>query len=322
MKTIYNSTVRITVILLSFTMPAFAQVEMQGSQYLFDKTYVNPAFSGSSGLIAASANFQLKEISQNPGKSYNINAAGNFYLSKIKSGIGVNVMSMVFGNDHYTTAYINYAYHLQVSEKVGLSSGLSLGLQQFQINLADLTTVNPNDPLEKQNIYSSKMNARYGLSATFNNNYYVGVSFDNILSFYTNKQDLENQIPPMFRKISMYIIGGGEIRLNDVNKLESGLLIMKTFKGMNAYDLNVMATLTEGIDAGIGYRYLSEIKNVTTDENGNGQSSFRPMIRFKLNTGKNNQFLKVGYAYNFSIGRETGLNTGAHDISLLFSMGK
>ncbi|MND30195.1 hypothetical protein D3C80_207230 [compost metagenome] len=322
MKTIYNHILRIAGGLLFLQAPAFAQVEMQGSQYLFDRTYVNPAFSGSSGIVDASASFQLKEVSQNPGKSYNICAAGNFYLSKIKSGLGANVMSMVFGNDHYTTAYINYAYHLQVSDKVGLSSGLSLGIQQFQINLSDLTTVNPNDPLEKQNIYSSKMNARYGLSATFNNNYYIGISFDNILSLYTNKQDLENQIPPMFRKISMYLTGGGVIHLNEVNKLEPSFLIMKTFTGVNAYDLNAMATLTEGVDAGIGYRYLSELKNVATDENGNGQSSFRPMIRFKLNPGKSNQFFKIGYAYNFSVGREAGLNTGSHDISLLFNMGK
>ncbi|POY34949.1 hypothetical protein C3K47_17760 [Solitalea longa] len=321
MKTLYNHLLRIVLFILLFHSAAWAQVEMQGSQFIFDKTYINPAFSGSSGLVDASTSLQLKEVSQNPGKSYNICAAANFYLTKAKSGLGVNVNSLVFGSDHFTTAYINYAYHLQVSENINLSSGLSFGLQQYQIDLSNLATVNTSDPLANKNIYSSKMNARYGLAVYYQNNYYLGLSFDNILSFYTNKQDLENQIPPMFRKISMYLTGGGVIPINEVNKLEPSFLIMKTFSGMTTYDLNALATLTEGVDAGFGFRYLNELKT-TTGNISNSQSSFRPMIRFRLNSNNGTQLFKVGYAYNFSVGREAAVNTGSHDISLLFNLVK
>lgn len=300
----------------------FAQSEMQGSQFIFDPTYINPAFSGVSGKVNANLHFQLNDANQGIGKSYTLSAGGNLALEKVKSGIGINVVKSVFGNDSYTIGYGNYVYHLPVSENTVLSSGISIGIQQFDINLSNLVTAQENDPLAGRNIYSSKFDARFGMVATFSKKYYAGISFDNILSLYTNKDSYYNQIPPTFRKINMYIIGGITVDNHNEMVLQSNLLLMKTFGGLTAIDLNAIVTFNQGIGLGMGFRQqIEEWESVGAGVQGKtfSQSILRPMLQYAIYTQQQQQ-IKVGYCYSFNAGRAAVASRATHDISLIFNI--
>jgi type IX secretion system PorP/SprF family membrane protein len=303
---------------------SFAQVEMQGSQFIFDKTYVNPAFSGINGDFNANLHYKLNDAGRQFGKAYTLSAAANIALEQIKSGLGVNVVRDVFGNDSYTMGYGNYVYHLPVSSTTVLSSGISLGIQQFDINLSDLTTVVQNDPLAGRNIYSSKFDARFGLAGTFNNKFYLGVSFDNILSLYTRKDDYYNQVPPTFRKINMYLIAGANLEYDSGIQMQPSLLFMKNFGGITSIDFNALLTFDRSISFGAGFRQrIEESQSVAIGKNDKSisQSILRPMIQYQIN--KANQSVKIGYCYSFNAGNSLNVGSkGSHDLALVYQLPK
>lgn len=310
------------LLLLILSNRVFAQAEMQGSQFIFDHTYINPAFSGIGGKVNANLHFQLNDANQGIGKSYTLSAGGNLQLDKIKSGIGVNVVKSVFGNDSYTIGYGNYVYHLPVSESTVLSSGISIGIQQFDINLSDLVTVQENDPLSGRNTYTSKFDARFGLVATINKKYYAGISFDNILAIYNNKDSYYYQVPPSFRKINMYIIGGITVDNSNDLLLQSNLLLMKTFGGLTALDLNALVTFNKGFGLGVGFRQqIEEMESVAVGKDGKtlSQSILRPMLQYTIHTAKQQQ-IKLGYCYSFNASRSVVTGRATHDISLVFNI--
>lgn len=301
-----------------------AQMEMQGSQFIFDKTYINPAFSGINGGFNANLHYQLADAGQYSGKSYTLSAGASIALKQVKSALGANVVRNVFGNDSYTMGYANYVYHLPVSAETVLSSGISLGIQQFDINLSGLTTVDPNDPLATRNIYSSKLDARFGMTGTFSNKFYVGASFDNILSLYTKKDDYYNQVPPTFRKINMYLIAGANLVYDSGMQVQPSLLFIKNFGGVTSVDVNALLTFERSISFGIGFRQrIEQSQSVALDVNDQtiSQSIIRPMIQYQLN--KVNRSLKIGYCYNFNAGNSMNVGSkGSHDITLVFEMPK
>lgn len=307
---------------LVFNKKSFAQIEMQGSQYLFDKTYINPAFLGAEGLLNANLHYQLNNIENGANKSYTISAAANVELKRIKSGLGINVVKNSFGNDNYTMGYINYGYHLPVSDHVTLTSAISLGIQQFDINISNLITVQQNDPYAKRNIYSSKFDSRFGLRVNIKKKYYAGISFDNILSLYTKKDDFSNQVPPTFRKINMYIIGGAKIDYENGLVLEPNLMFIKNFGGTTAIDLNAAINFKNSFGFGIGFRQqVEENKNfgVEGEDKTYNQSLIRPLINYTLNVGSKN-LMKFGYCYNFSANQSVGISRNSHDMSIIFNI--
>lgn len=321
MSILFKKILLIVVIAIITRENSRAQVEMQGSQFILDKTYINPAFMGADGR--ASANVQYQAVSGGQAdavKAYTISIGGNIALPKVKSSIGINAVKSSFGSDNYTVGYGNYAYHLPVSETMVLSSSVGIGVQQFDINLSDLVTVKQGDPLARRNIYSSKFDARFGIVGNVSNKYYFGLSFDNILSLYTNKDSYFNQIPPTFRKINMYVIAGANFVSENNFKLMPSILFIKNMGGITSVDVNASVLLKNALGLGIGFRQRIEELETITEDNGKSltQSIIRPMLYYQLNNAKSN--MKIGYCYNFNAARSVGINAGTHDISITFNV--
>ena len=295
-----------------------AQLEMQGSQFILDKTFINPAFMGTESQAMVDVQYQAISGGQGTGsKAYTLSVGGNINLPKVKSSIGINAVKNTFGNDSYTVGYGNYVYHLPVSETMVLSSSIGVGIQQFDINLSDLVTIKEGDPLAKRNIYSSKFDARFGVVGSINKKYYFGLSFDNILSLYTNKDSYSNQVPATFRKINMYAIVGANFEMPDFT-LSPTFLFIKNMGGVTSIDLNAQLVMKKALTFGIGFRQRIEEIQTITEDNGRSltQSIIRPMLSYQLNNAKSS--IKFGYLYNFNTSRSMGINSGTHDISLAF----
>lgn len=322
MKTVLKNMMMVVITIIITTNIAKAQLELQGSQFLLDKTYINPAFMGTEGQATANIQYQAISGAQTSGaKAYTVSLGGNINLPKIKSAIGVNAVKNSFGNDGYTVVYGNYVYHLPVSQSMVLSSSLGIGVQQFNINVSDLVTIKENDPLAKRNIYSSKFDARFGVMGKVNNKYYFGLSFDNILSLYTNKDSYFNQVPPTFRKINMYVILGANVQTPNNFMFMPTFLFIKNMGGITSIDINGAVLMNKVLTLGIGFRQRIENLDVVSENEGESltQSIIRPMFAYQINRAKNN--FKVGYCYNFNASKSSlGVNAATHDISISFNM--
>lgn len=300
---------------------AIAQQELQGSQFLTDKTYINPAFAGSNTRLMANVQYQATGGSQTSGADNKlISAAASFSLPSTRATIGFNAVKNTFGNDSYGVTYGNYTYHLPLSQELVLSSAIGLGLQQYNINLSNLTTANPLDPLAKQNIYSSKLDARFGLAATLKGNFYAGISFDNIFSLYTSKESFAYQIPSTFRKINMYATLGAKIPMPSDVTLMPSLLLIQNMGGITSIDINTMVLMQETIGFGFGFRQrVEEVKSIMEDNGASEtQAVLRGMLTYQIKSTGTNKF-RIGYCYNYSAAK-TGVQVGSHDLSLAFNI--
>ncbi|RYE27364.1 MAG: type IX secretion system membrane protein PorP/SprF [Sphingobacteriaceae bacterium] len=321
-STIYKSgllfSACLTLIMLSCTN-TYAQVDLQGSQYIFNKTYINPAFAGTEGTLNANLFYQMNN--SNGGATANSGTAAcaiDGLFPNNKSAYGFNFVRNRFGNDSYTVANANYAYHLDLSQDLTLSSGVGLGFQQFNIDLLNLQTVTANDPVSSNNVYSSKADAHAGLRMLYKSKYYAGLSFDNLLSVYTTRNDYENNVPQMFRKISMYAIAGANVDFPSSVNLKSSLLLMKTFGGLTAIEFSAMFEMMHSLSLGASFRQnISYFTTNTASRDYLYQSILRPMIQYNISR-KNN--LRVGYCYSFNAGTTNNLNRGSNDFSIVYNI--
>jgi type IX secretion system PorP/SprF family membrane protein len=303
---------------LSLCNLAFAQADLQGSQYIFNKTYINPAFSGAEGPLNANIFYQVNDPGIGTIKNTNtISSAVDGLFPNKHSAWGLNFVKSRFGNDSYTVANVNYAYHLNLSEDLTLSSGLGLGFQQFNIDLLNAQTVSPNDPVSGNNVYSSKSDARAGFRLQYQSKYYGGISFDNLLSIYSSRDDFKNSVPQMFRRISMYGIIGANISYPSGFNLQPSLLFMKTFGGQTAMEFSAMVEFINSLSLGLSLR-----QNISAYESSNAikdyryQSIIRPMLQYDLSK-KNN--LRLGYCYSFNVNKTSSLKA-SNDFSIVYNI--
>ncbi|HET8827897.1 MAG TPA: PorP/SprF family type IX secretion system membrane protein [Pelobium sp.] len=299
-----------------------AQEDLQGSQFIFDKTFVNPAFSGLNNKLDADVHYQMLGGKQENNNAYVVSAGVNLLLEKAKSGIGFNLVRSAFGNDNYTIGYMNYAYHLKVSEQTTLSSSLSLGVQQYNINLAGAITAESNDPLAQSNFYSSRLNARFGFLASFSDKYYLGASFDNILSKYKNQEDFDKTTPLAYRSISMYLLGGVNLYYDSGISIHPNVLLISNFGGLSSVDLNMLLGFNRTVSFGIGFRQsldesLSPGLN-KEDVKSFSRSLIRSIFQYQVKSKQNN--IRIGYCYNFNANKAIAIAHSSHDISLIFSL--
>lgn len=318
MKYVLVSMVISVVVMLITSSVLFAQADLQQAQYLFNKIYINPAFAGTEGKVNANVFYQLN--SSNAGASadsYNIAAAVDGLFPGEHSAYGVNLVRSRFGNDSYTTAYANYAYHLKLTEDLDLSSGLGMGFHQFDIDLSQLQSVTVGDPAAGNSVYSSKLDARAGIRMVFKSAFYAGVSFDNLLSVYSNKDDFKEDFPPAFRKINLYTVVGANIKLSYGNTFKPSFLFMKTFGGATAIELNALHDYANTFAFGLSLRReIRPLNSVNTNDHS-VQSILRPLLQYNVSK-KNN--LKFAYCYSFNAGRPSGVSKGSHDLSVVFNV--
>ncbi|HTN20786.1 MAG TPA: PorP/SprF family type IX secretion system membrane protein [Pelobium sp.] len=322
MKTFIKKTIVAVLLLTASVNLLFAQEDLQGGQFIFDKTFINPAFSGLDNKLETDLHYQMLGGGQATNNAYVISAGANIQLEKAKSGMGINVIRSTFGNDNYTVGYINYAYHLKVSEQTMLSSSLSLGIQQYDIDLSGAITSENNDPLAQSSVYNSRLNGRFGFLASIEKKYYFGASFDNIFSQYKNRDDFDNATPSAYRRISMYLLAGVNMQYDSGVVFNPSVLYISNFGGISYADLNLMLTLNNTVSFGLGFRQSLE-NSRSAEANSNNLKNFsrsliRPMFQYQLNGKKDN--LKIGYCYNFNANRDVAIGHSSHDISLVFSL--
>src|SRR3546814_19040365 len=71
---------------------AFGQAELQGSQYLFHKKYINPAYAGSLGDFSANMHFMMKDGAGNAKNSSTVSLASAARLPGTRLDLGPNLI--------------------------------------------------------------------------------------------------------------------------------------------------------------------------------------------------------------------------------------
>ncbi len=222
------------------------------------------------------------------------------------SGVGFTILNDKTGPLSRIAAYGSYAYHVPVGLKTSLSFGLSLGVQEVNVdvNALDFGQANPVDPAALESGYLNKLepdvNAGLWLS---NKSFFVGLSAQQIVPVPINSGNgttTSNGVVLLNGKLiphTFFTAGYKIIVDNDINILPS-VMISYVQPLPIGLDVNAKIQYQDLFWLGFSYRY---------------DRGFAAMMGINISSTIN-----LGYSYDYTT---TPLNTvsgGTHEIVLGF----
>lgn len=303
------------LILLLFSKLAQGQQDAQFSQYMFNGIYINPAYAGYKEQLNLHA-FYRNQWTGIQGAPKTMSVAIDAIANDGNVGLALQISSDRLGAQRNQSIYANYAYRIPMNKDGSsrLAFGLGVGVVQLGIDGAML---NPNDVEMEQptGMQSSILpDARAGIYFA-NNRMYAGFSADNLVSQYIDV-DRYAFIPQP--KPHYYLTAGTLIPLSREILLKPSFLLKDDRGGPTSLDLNAFVILAEKL--WIGGSYRTGIKLYSKDYLQKDLSQLNSVVAaLQIFPSEN---LRIGYAYDYSIGPLQGYSGGTHEISIGYFFNK
>jgi type IX secretion system PorP/SprF family membrane protein len=225
------------------------------------------------------------------------------------SGIGFTILNDKTGPLSRIAAYGSYAYHIPVGHKTSLSFGLSLGVQEVNVdvNAVDFGQANPVDPAVLGSGYLNKLepdvNAGLWLS---NKNFFVGLSAQQIVPVPINSSNgttstgvvlLTGKLIP-----HSFLTAGYKIAISDNVNILPSVMFSYVQPLPLGVDVNAKIQYQDLLWLGFSYRY---------------HEGFAAMFGLNISSTIN-----LGYSYDYTTTPLNTVSNGTHEIVIGFLWGR
>lgn len=288
---------------------ACAQQDAQFSQYMFNGIYINPAYAGYKEQLNAQA-FYRNQWTGIVGSPKTMSLAVDAVANEGNVGLAFQVSDDELGAQRNLAIYGNYAYRLRLNDDGTSRLALGLGVGVVQLGL-DGSKLNPNDPEPDQPAgmqTSTVPDARVGIYFS-NNYYYAGISADNIVSQYLDKNRYAFIPQP---KAHYYLSAGMLIPLSEEYILKPSFLLKDDHAGPTSLDLNAFIIMNDKLWLGAAYRTAVKLYNKPYLQN-DLQSPSSAVLAVQVIASSS---FRIGYAYDIALGPLSGYGGGTHEISI------
>ncbi len=286
---------RLSLLLLLFSfsgLNVFGQSDPSFSQYMFNEKIFNPASINLSNTIDFSlvARQQWIGFDKAPSsQAFNVST----YLQDIYGGVGLNIINDKLGYENFLTLRANYAFPVQVGIISHLIFGIGAGIVNRTIDGTQLIYEDPNDP-----------NALLSREAFTRPDFSFGVEYTDpslrmgFAITHLHRSALYAGIDYAPRHYYMY----GKYRFDNVfDKIDlEPYLLIKSNRRSTQFDLNLTAYYDKTMWAGLSYRL---------------GDAFSAMLGMAIT-----ERIRVGYAYDYSIGVNRRFSGGSHELMLLLTL--
>ena len=302
-------------LLTSLGLTVNAQQDAQYSQYMFNGIYINPAYAGYKEALNLHA-FYRNQWTGIAGAPKSFSLAVDAIANDGNVGLALQVSSDKLGAQDNLSAYASYAYRIRMNADGSsrLAIGLSAGILQSGINGANL---NPNDPETDMpaGLHRLTPDARAGIFFA-NDKYFAGFSVDNLVVQAFKNTGRFTWLPQT--KLHYYLTAGMLLPVNEDIQLKPSFLLKDDRGGPTSLDLNAFLLFKDIVWVGGSYRtgvkmydksYLQ--KNLMYRNTAVAAVEVFPVPN-----------LRVGYAYDFSVGPLQSYSGGSHEISVGFTFNK
>jgi type IX secretion system PorP/SprF family membrane protein len=299
------------IILILSTGALYAQQDAQQSQYMFNGIYINPAYAGYKENLNFHSYFR-SQWTGIEGAPKSMSLAVDAIANNGNVGLALQISNDRLGAQTNLSAYANYAYRLRMNNEgtSRLALGFGVGVMQLGINNSLL---NPNDPepylatgMQSTFVPDGRVGVFYS-----DDKYYAGISADNLISQFINVRNRGFIAQP---KPHYYLTGGALFPLSEDVLIKPSLLLKDDAGGPTSLDLNTFIMFGQRLWIGGSYRTGVKLYNKSYLQNDLSRlnSFVAAMELFPLEN------LRVGYAYDISIGPLKGYSGGTHEISIGF----
>jgi type IX secretion system PorP/SprF family membrane protein len=297
-----------TVITGCGCVTAFAQQDMQYTQYLFNYLVVNPAYAGYKEATNLQAFSRVQWVGVNGAPNiYSISVDGTAAAGDVV-GWGTQLVNEQIGAHSLISLFGTYAFRIRLNQRDDrLSLGLSAGVTQWQLNHSKLR---PGEDLTNIAEYYTRPEWRpdFRVGVYYNTPFlYAGVSATNLFANFSG----DIRIP------HLYVSAGGFIPLSNSIGLKPSFIYRNDFKGPGNLDINLLALLLKQLWVGVTYRTGIYIGQIKADDVETIQTTNALAFMMELFVIKN---VQIGYSYDLSI---TGIGwPGSHEISFSYTIPK
>jgi len=270
-----------------------AQQESMFTQYMFDPITLNPAYTGTTNTLIVNALTRLQWVGLE-GAPKTFSFSSHMPISGRKIGLGVTLLTDKVGpvNNTYFTA--NYAYRLRVNDRLTLSMGIKGGITSYKVGLTDLSIIDQEDPQFDQNEKKISPNLGFGFYL-YEDRYFVGFSVPKLIQTTIDEEYAadDNQL-----KRHYFIVGGYNYPINNEWELKPSLLTKIVAGAPVSNDITIQALYNKLVGGGVMYRV------------GDALGFFA--------YGKVYKELNIGYGYEYSLNKLSGVNSGTHEIRITY----
>ncbi|WP_421919852.1 PorP/SprF family type IX secretion system membrane protein [Marinifilum sp.] len=302
---------------LMLALSAKAQ-DIEFSQFYANRLYLNPALAGSEFAPIASISYRNQwPQNNNPFVTYTISF--DQYSDIINGGIGLLVVQDNQGDGTIKTTMVSgmYSYSLNIDRNFSINAGLKATYVQKKLDWETLVFSDMIDPLygviypgrevRPASLSHSYFDFSFGLVANYKNFYFGAVADHMSEPDEAFHKDQYTAILP--RK---YTIHAGSLIPIGYSR---GLM-----KSDNALSPNILYQKQQDFEQ-INYGlYFSRINWVVG-------AWFRQNLSFDLDAfiiliGYQTDRVRIGYSYDYVVSKLVKTNSGAHEISLTYLLGK
>jgi type IX secretion system PorP/SprF family membrane protein len=292
------------------------------SQFFASPLQLNPAFAGNAYAPFIALNYRMQYPAFNgSGAAYSTFAASyDQHLEGLNSGIGFSLMADDAGQGIYKKTYtsVHYSYKVSINKNLTTRIGVEAGFIQANLDwnklifldqIGDLS--NPDAPLRPTNEVPLASNSRniFDMSTGFliyGSGFHAGISAKHLATpnegFINANQNLRIGLPTRWT-----IHGGYEIVLKRATRYAPANYITPLLMHVRQGDFSQTILGASGgfgyITGGLMYRH-----------SGSQAESIISMIGFKQD------YFKIGYSYDYSVGGLFGQTGGSHEISVTINL--
>ena len=269
----------------------FAQQDPSYTLYKYNMNIINPAYAGTNGRTELNLNIRSQWIGlKGSPETQSLSFAKSI---NDKVGIGFTVVNDQVDIIKETDFTVDFSYRVQVSETSDLFLGVKAGGYSLR---ADLQSKAQNDPAFGENV--SRFNAIFGAGAYLKvKKFYATLSIPNFL----NNDRVENSdFTEATDKTHIFLGAGYEFDLNDNLKFSPSIMTRFVQGAPSSIDLTGTFDIQDKVELGGSYRL---------------DDSFSAIALIKLG-----DWMKLGYAYEFTTSDVQDFSDGSHEIMLRFNL--
>lgn len=281
-----------------------AQQENHFTQFMYNKLYLNPAYSGARGVPSVTAIYRSQWVGFDGAPQSILASFNGPFLSK-RVGVGVNISHLKIGLQRDFFASLAYSYDLVAEEEVSLRVGLSGSLRSLGFAYNEAQAVQSGDlSVEDQRINDFYGNVGAGVYGTIMERYYFGISVPRL---YSNAIGLSNINAETLAKESQHFYGmaGAILPLSEDINLMPAVLLKYVKNAPFDADINLNLDIKRKFTAGISYRL-----------GGDGSGDSVDLLAFWQAAPQ----FAVGAAYDFTLSSLKDYNAGSFEVLLQYDL--
>lgn len=305
---------------LGGTAKVTAQQTIQFTQYIFNPLSVNPAYAGYKEEWFAQMSLRKQWVGiEDAPRTGQVSIDGILDPERKKMGFGFQIGGDKLGPQTATSAYLNYAYRIQLNDAATghLSFGIAAGLSQYSVDYSRLSAIDGGDQYALQGESSNMVpDFRFGVYY-YCPKWYLGASVMDLLSGKSNGSISSDELGTIKHKRHVYFQAGTIFTVNAECKLRPSLLVKEDFKGPTMVDLNTMVIFRDRYWLGATYRTSASFwkKDLEEKASVSKASSVAGIAQFFISKA-----LRIGYSYDYSVNRLNSVENGSHEITLGFTL--